>query len=215
MKTKIKNGVYLVVDPSMEQQQLFERLTAVLEQDIVAVQLWDNFPNEKVKHEIITTVCAMCNAAAVAVLINNDWQLLQHYPLDGVHFDELPATIAEIRKEINSDCIVGTTVNNNLAAVERAEVNGLDYISFCSIFPSSTSNSCELVAFDTIRKARAITAMPIFLAGGIRLDNINKLSGLDYNGVAIVSGIMKANDPAATIQQYNQLLKNRNETKYN
>lgn len=207
MKKKINNGVYLVIDPSMEQQQLFERLAAVLEQDIVAVQLWDYFPNEKVKHEIITTVCAMCKAVAVPVLINNDWELLKQYPLDGVHFDQLPAAIAAIRKEINRDCIIGITVNNDLSAVEQAEVNKLDYISFCSIFPSATSNSCELVTFDTIRKVRAITAMPVFLAGGIRLENINKLSELDYNGVAIVSGIMKADDPAAVTQQYNQLLK--------
>ncbi|RXK59922.1 thiamine phosphate synthase [Lacibacter luteus] len=207
METKINNGVYLVVDPSIEQQQLFEHLAAALEQGIAAVQLWDHFPNENAKQEIIPVVCAMCKASAVPVLINNDWQLLKMYPLDGVHFDALPEKLTSIKNEIGRNFLVGVTVNNDLSVVEQAEANKLDYISFCSIFPSSTSNSCELVSFDTIRKARAITAMPIFLAGGIRLDNISKLSELDYNGVAIVSGIMKADDPAAVTKQYNQLLK--------
>jgi thiamine-phosphate pyrophosphorylase len=94
-----------------------------------------------------------------------------------------------------------------LDVVTSAEQNNLDYISFCSVFPSSTSNSCERVTFDTIRKARTITAMPIFLAGGMRLENINKLSELDYNGVAVISGIMQAEDPAKATKQYNQLLK--------
>ncbi len=204
---KINNGVYLVIDPSMQQQQLFERLAAVLGQGIAAVQLWDHFLNENAKQEIIPVVCAMCRAAAVPVLINNDWQLLKQYPLDGVHFDVLPLNLTSIKKEVGTDFIAGVTVNNDLSVVEQAEANRLDYISFCSIFPSSTSNSCELVSFNTIRKARTITAMPIFLAGGIRLNNVSKLSELDYNGVAIVSGIMKADDPAAVTHQYNQLLK--------
>jgi thiamine-phosphate pyrophosphorylase len=207
MKQKIQNGVYLVIDPSMKQQQLFERLASVLKEQICAVQIWDHFPNKEVKQEIITSVCAMCKAASVPVLINNDWALLKQFPLDGVHFDVMPANLEEIRKEIDRDFIAGITVNNSLDVVTSAEQNNLDYISFCSVFPSSTSNSCERVTFDTIRKARTITAMPIFLAGGMRLENINKLSELDYNGVAVISGIMQAEDPAKATKQYNQLLK--------
>ncbi len=207
MKPQIQNGVYLVIDPSMKQQQLFERLAAVLKEKICAVQIWDHFPNEDVKQEIIPLVCAMCKAANVPVLINNDWALLKQFPLDGVHFDVLPANLQEIRKEIGRGFIAGITVNNSLDVVASAEQNRFDYISFCSVFPSSTSNSCERVTFDTIRNARTLTSMPIFLAGGMRLENISKLEELDFNGVAVISGIMQAEDPAQATKQYNQLLK--------
>lgn len=207
MKKKIQNGVYLVIDPSMKQQQLFERLAFVLKEKICAVQIWDHFINEEVKQEIIPSVCGMCKAVNVPVLINNEWTLLKQFPLDGVHFDILPANLEEIRKEVGRDFIAGVTVNNNLDVVVSAEENELDYISFCSVFPSSTSNSCERVTFDTIRNTRTLTSMPIFLAGGMRLENIGKLQGLDFNGVAVISGIMQAEDPAQATKQYNQLLK--------
>ena len=207
MKKKIQNGVYLVIDPSMKQQQLFERLASVLKEKICAVQIWDHFINEEVKHEIIPLVCAMCKAANVPVLINNDWILLKKYPLDGVHFDVLPANLEEIRKEVGRDFIAGVTVNNSLDVVESAGQNKLDYISFCSVFPSFTSNSCQQVTFDTIRNARTLTSMPVFLAGGMRLENISKLDELDFNGVVVISGIMQAEDPAQAAKQYNQLLK--------
>jgi thiamine-phosphate pyrophosphorylase len=207
MKKKIQNGVYLVIDPSMKQQQLFERLASVLKEKICAVQIWDHFINEEVKQEIIPSVCGMCKAVNVPVLINNEWTLLKQFPLDGVHFDVLPANLEEIRKEVGRDFIAGVTVNNSLDVVVSAEENKLDYISFCSVFPSSTSNSCERVTFDTIRQARSITSMPIFLAGGMRLENISKLQGLDFDGVAVISGIMQAEDPAQATKQYNQLLK--------
>jgi thiamine-phosphate pyrophosphorylase len=207
MKKKIQNGVYLVIDPSMKQQQLFERLASVLKEKICAVQIWDHFINEEAKQEIIPSVCGMCKAVNVPVLINNEWTLLKQFPLDGVHFDVLPANLEEIRKEVGRDFIAGVTVNNSLDVVVSAEENKLDYISFCSVFPSSTSNSCERVTFDTIRQARSITSMPIFLAGGMRLENISKLQGLDFDGVAVISGIMQAEDPAQATKQYNQLLK--------
>ena len=207
MKKKIQNGVYLVIDPSMKQQQLFERLASVLKEKICAVQIWDHFPTEEMKQEIIPSVCGMCKAADVPVLINNDWALLKQFPLDGVHFDVLPVNLEEIRKEVGRDFIAGITVNNSLEVVASAEENKLDYISFCSVFPSSTSNSCERVTFETIREARTITSVPIFLAGGMRLENISKLDELDYNGVAVISGIMQAEDPARATKQYNQLLK--------
>ncbi|ULT43210.1 hypothetical protein KRR40_06900 [Niabella defluvii] len=40
-----------------------------------------------------------------------------------------------------------------------------------------------------------MTTMPLFLAGGIKPGNMETLSGLDYSGIAIVSGIMEADNP--------------------
>ena len=73
MKKTIQNGVYLVIDPSMKQDQLFDRLASVLKEKISAVQIWDHFPNEEVKQEINTSVYALCKAANVQELINNAW----------------------------------------------------------------------------------------------------------------------------------------------
>src|SRR5690606_29793242 len=134
--------------------------------------------------------------------INNEWELIESFPLDGVHFDSIPANYDEIKKRLSNDVKIGLTCNNDLSAVEWAENNGLHYISFCSIFPSTTSNSCELVSFQTIKQAREITSMPIYLAGGIQLSSLPKLRGLDFDGVALISGIMSAVNPAETTKQY-------------
>lgn len=106
---------------------------------------------------------------------------------------------------------MGITVNNDLSLVQWANDNSFDYISFCSIFPSTTSNSCQLVKFETITKARTITQMPIFLAGGIQPENIYQLNNLDYDGVAVVSGIMSADDPFEKANKYLNELKINNE----
>lgn len=84
--------------------------------------------------------------------------------------------------------------------------NRLDYLSFCSMFPSVTANSCELVKIETVQAARAMTGMPIFLAGGITPDNLDRFSGTGMNGVAVISGIMNAEDPQHKARYYKQAL---------
>lgn len=201
---KILSGVYLVVDPSLEENILFQKLEAVLAEKIAAVQLWDNFETRPVTKNFMQRICDTCHAYDTPVLINNRWDYLTNSDLDGVHFDEPPGNMQEIRQQIGRPFITGLTCNNDLSTVVWAARNKFHYISFCSLFPSSTANSCELVQFDTIEKARKIFPRSIFLAGGITLQNISQLNGLEHNGIAVVSGIMGAGDPATAVKQYKE-----------
>jgi thiamine-phosphate pyrophosphorylase len=210
---KLTGGIYLVIDPSMEEGVLFKKLEQVLQEGIAIVQLWDNWPPAIQKERLIKAICDLCHSYQVPVFINNEWELLSSLPLDGVHFDSIPADYDKIKQRLLKDFMIGLTCNNDLSAVEWAENHSLDYISFCSIFPSVTSNSCELVSFQTIEDARKITSMPIYLAGGIQLSNLPKLKGLDFDGIALISGIMSSVDPAETTKQYLALLTNKEKQK--
>lgn len=206
---KVSGGIYLVIDPSMDENALLEKLKLVLKEGIAVVQLWDHWPFGIQKERVIMSICDLCHKYHVPVFINNEWELLKSLPLDGVHFDSIPANYDQIKQRLPKEIMVGITCNNDLSAVEWADKNNIDYISFCSIFPSSTSTSCELVSLQTIEQARKITSIPIFLAGGIQLSNLHKLEDLDFDGVALVSGIMSSINPAETARQYSTQLTNR------
>ena len=210
---KLSGGIYLVVDPSMDKSVLLGRLFEILKYDnLAAVQIWDNFPASQEKIDLVEKVCSLCHKKEVPVFVNNEWQLLNSTDADGVHFDEIPNNLNEIKAEINKECMIGITCNNDPGVIRWAEENDLDYISFCSVFPSSTSNSCDLVDFESIRGARNITAMPVYLAGGIKPENIRKLKDLDFQGVAVISGIMDSHNPLEATKKYQKELKQlRNE----
>lgn len=204
---KMKNGIYLIVDPSLNNGILIGKIKKIISEEITAIQIWDNFKTNESPIELVNEIVELCHTKNIPVLINNQWELLKKTNLDGVHFDKIPPTIFEIKRELNRSITTGITCNNDLSLVKWAEENQMDYISFCSMFPSDTANSCELVDFDTIREARKITNLPIFLAGGIRLENIEKLNELDYSGIAVVSGIMNSENPTQEIIKYIQKLK--------
>ncbi len=206
IKRNIKKGVYLVVDPSMDANLLLDKLKAALQQVIVAVQIWDNFLPDINYDHLIKNITSVCHQHNVPVLINNKWQWINDTDLDGVHFDEIPNNIISIRKHINKPIITGITCNNDLSTITWANMNQMNYVSFCSMFPSATSTSCLLVSFDTVVAARQLTSLPIFLAGGINPETISKLQQLPFDGIAVISGIMNAEKPNEAAQQYlNQL----------
>lgn len=198
----IRSGIYWVIDPATDRCKLASALRAALSDTVAAVQIWDNFENIENPIQCAAEIVAICHQHQVPVLINNRWEFLLTLALDGVHFDAIPNNYSTIKTQIGRPFMSGLTITNELQELQWAEKNQLEYISFCSVFPSTTSNSCEPVKFDSIRAARNLYTGKIFLAGGIRPDNLEKLASLDFDGIAMVSGIMHAADPAAAIQEY-------------
>ncbi|MDY3351946.1 thiamine phosphate synthase [Riemerella anatipestifer] len=204
---EIKNGIYLIVNPSMHRDTLLIKLEKIISEGIVAVQIWDNFNDNDNILDIINRIIEICHRENIPVLINNRWELLREVNIDGVHFDVQPNDIEAIRRELGRKVIMGITCNNDLEHVQWANKQKMDYISFCSIFPSSTANSCEFVRFDTVREAQKITQIPIFLAGGITPENVGELTYLNCSGIAVVSGIMDSEQPIQEIKKYKLKLK--------
>lgn len=204
---EIKKGIYLIVNPSTHHDTLLRKLEKIISEGIIAVQIWDNFNANDNILDIINKIIEICHGKNIPVLINNRWELLKEVSLDGVHFDVQPNDVEVIRWELGRKVIMGITCNNDLELVQWANERKIDYISFCSIFPSSTANSCELVRFDTVREAKKITKMPIFLAGGITPKNVGELTDLNCFGIAVVSGIMDAEKPIQEIKKYKRKLK--------
>lgn len=209
----IKGGLYLVIDPVKGLEVVLPVVEQALAGGIDLIQVWNHWSLGQSKVAFIEGICKAAHLYNVPVLINEDWQLMNHTPLDGIHFDEIPAGIEHIRQEVQRPFLCGITCGNDLQKVQWAMDSGMDYLSFCSMFPSGTANSCELVKLETVQAARKMTRMPIFLAGGITPDNINGLSSTGFDGVAVISGIMQARDPLQKTNDYKQALRQLKEKK--
>ncbi|MEK6477513.1 thiamine phosphate synthase [Catalinimonas sp. 4WD22] len=209
MEIKIKGGVYLVIDPAMDEQVLLEKVAQALEGGVQVLQIWNHWPEHFAladKKKLIEAILKISTQYHVPTLINEEWELLKHTALEGVHFDSIPENYQAIKKEIGRIFLGGITCSNDLAVIEWAERNDFDYVSFCSMFPSSSVDSCEIVRPETVRKARAITQMPLFLSGGITTANLATFKELDFNGVAVISGILSADSPKHSATAYQNAL---------
>ena len=81
------------------------------------------------------------------------------------------------------------------------------------MFPSASAGACEIVHKETVIKARQLISLPIFVAGGLTLENMNELKHAGINGIALISGIMKAENAEITAKQFKEKLESiKNET---
>lgn len=208
-KKEIKGGVYLVVDPSALNAAAIDTIRAALDSGLAAIQLWNNWKNITAKAELVMQITQLTAGYQTPVLVNEHWELLTETDADGVHFDRPTENLPLIRAAINRDFICGVTCGNDLHAVQYAIDYQLDYISFCSVFPSSSANSCEWVQPATIAAARAITNMPVFAAGGITAGNLPDILHTGIDGIAVINSIMKAADPAKVTAEFNQILQQK------
>lgn len=207
MNKEISTGIYVVVNPSMQTDHLLSQLIKIKNENIAALQIMEN-PKWKLDKSLLKAIIDIFSQTTTPVLINNQWKLCQELAFDGIHFDKLPENLVEIKQNIGRSFLKGLTLENDLSKVKSAEELGFDYISFCSLFPSKTIDNCEIVDPQTIVKCRAITSLPVFLAGGITLENFQSLKGLPFNGIAMVSSIMTAENPEQLLREFNALLKN-------
>ncbi|MDX1642675.1 MAG: thiamine phosphate synthase [Balneolaceae bacterium] len=210
---KIISGVYLVLDPSVQRNVLMDKLKEALQGGIDIIQIWNHWPDSfsaDDKEQVIDQILSISNDYNVPVLINEDWELLKDKELDGIHFDHIPDHFSKIKTEVEKDFIAGITCSNDLDVIRWADENNFDYISFCSMFPSSSVDSCEIVRLETVRKAREITELPLFVSGGITTENLPELEKLDFEGVAVISGILNSDSPRESTNEYKELLHKMN-----
>lgn len=207
-KKEINGGLYLVIDPSVPLDALLKKLSSAISSGIDLLQIWNNWPPGLNKLRFIKEISDLAVPFQIPLLINQEWTLLEQTPdLQGVHFDRFPDDLTTIRKKIGREIIIGLTCSGDLETVKRAHENRLDYISFCSMFPSGSAGSCEIVLPETVGKAREMTGLPFFISGGITPENAASLRAqIPFNGVAVISGILNADDPAARTKQYRNSL---------
>jgi thiamine-phosphate pyrophosphorylase len=204
----ITGGVYLVLDPTIDKELLIKKLSAAVKAKLQVVQIWNNWLPGADRLGLIEVIAGICHPYQIPLFINDDWRLLATCPfLDGVHFDHIPADFEIIKHTIGKPFLAGITCSGNLDAVVWADANGLNYVSFCAMFPSSSAGSCDIVMPATVRQARLITQLPFFVSGGITVENISSLKKeTPFDGVAIISGILSADDPQQKVQQYKTAL---------
>src|SRR3990172_3673086 len=78
----------------------------------------------------------------------------------------------------------------------QAEREGADYVAVGSIFPTATKPEFQLVGLDLLREVRGQIRAPLVAIGGITVDNAAQVVEAGADGVAVISAVCGAPDPA-------------------
>jgi thiamine-phosphate pyrophosphorylase len=202
-------GLYLVVDATLPEDQLLPIVQQALDGGVDIVQVWGGSRKAEELAGIGEKILSLCKRYEVLCIITDKISVCKEIDADGIHFDgyELPPlTPFAVKEQIGKDKIVGVTCGISLEKLLWAEHNGADYVSFCSIFPSTSVDTCELVPLEMIRTAKKLLSIPVFASGGITAENMNHVLEAGADGIAVVSAILKSPSPKHAAEAFKQKL---------
>ena len=124
----------------------------------------------------------------------------------GVHVGQNDLPVTESRAVMGKGKFLGVSTHN-LEQFGAAAASEADYIAVGPIFATdSKANPDPVVGTAMIQKARKLTQKPIVAIGGISLERAREVVEAGADSVAIISDVLRANDPAGRARQYLELL---------
>ena len=152
----------------------------------------------------------VCAARGMTFLVNDRADVAVLAGADGVHVGQDDLPIEHARKVVGVEKWVGVSTHN-VEQFCRAADSSADYIAFGPIFSTtSKDNPDAVVGTEMLRQVRLMTTKPIVAIGGITLERAREVVDAGADSVAVISGIMKAENPRARARQYLETLADAN-----
>ena len=200
--------LYAVTDQAwVGNQTLLEQIEDALKGGATIVQLREKKMDENSFVEEAIQVRDLCHKYNVPLIINDNVDVAIKSGADGVHVGIEDAPVAEIRKHVSADFIIGATCKT-VEQAKIAEAAGADYMGVGAVFPSPTKTNAVRITNEQLREIIASVSIPAVAIGGISYDNVCEIKGSSVSGVAVVSAIFGAED----IEKATALLKERVKT---
>ena len=197
--------LYAVTDRAwVGKQTLLEQIEDALKGGATIVQLREKKLDEAGFVAEAIQVRELCHKYNVPLIINDNVDVAIKSGADGVHVGIEDAPVAEIRRRVPADFIIGATCKT-VEQAKVAEAAGADYMGVGAVFPSPTKTNAVRITNEQLRKIIASVSIPAVAIGGIRYDNVCEIKGSSLSGVAVVSAIFGAED----IEEATTLLKER------
>lgn len=195
-------SLYLVLDPDLcggpDGMVRTARLAA--ENGVTAVQL--RAPQWKKCQWLATAseLKAVLAPFGVPLIINDQVDVALAVDAEGVHVGQDDLPVAETRRLIGPDKILGLSISD--AAELAAVPEGVDYLGIGPVYATGTKlDAAAVTGVPLFAELAAATSLPVVAIGGINADNCAPLFAAGARGIAVVSAICGQDDPiGATVR---------------
>lgn len=137
----------------------------------------------------------LCKAAGIPFILNDHPLLAVELGADGVHIGQDDGAIADVRKIVGDEMIIGRSTHS-LAQAKQALADGADYIGFGPLFPTPTKEGRPAIGLNDVREMEAEVGkhIPAFCIGGIKPENLSQVIASGAHRCVVVSHLLTAHD---------------------
>lgn len=195
MSAAWQRGLYAITDPTLTPpQHMIAQVRAALAGGAVLVQYRDKRSDAAVRRQLATALLALCRAAGVPLIINDDVDLAAALGADGIHLGRDDAALATARARLGPRALIGVSCYDDYERAAAAVAGGADYIAFGRFFASPTKPAAVQADVELLRRARRELRVPVAAIGGITAANGAALIEAGADLLAVIHGLFGQHD---------------------
>ncbi len=203
----IDYSLYLVTDrPLSRWRSTREIVEAAVAGGVSCVQLREKQCGTREFIEQARSIRSLLREKNIPLIINDRVDVALAAGADGVHLGQQDMPIDLARKISSGSLLIGISAESIDDAV-RAEQEGADYIGISPVFSTPTkTDTGPALGLTGVRAIRELVKIPLVGIGGINYHNAISVIAAGADGIAVVSAIVSAADPAAAAQQLRDMV---------
>lgn len=188
--------LHLVTDSALcGERGLLAVVEAAVRGGVSCVQLREKTLGTRAFVERARALKASLKPHGVPLIINDRVDVALACGADGIHVGQGDMAPADVRRLLPG-ALLGLSIET-LEQLEQAELEAVDYYGISPVFSTATkTDAAAAVGLEGLRVMRAHTRRPLVAIGGIAPGNAQAVMAAGADGLAVVSALCMAPDPA-------------------
>lgn len=201
--------LYLITPPSIDDLDAFAAVleAALAAGDVAALQIRLKPATDDQIAAAVRRLAPIARARDVAVILNDRPDLAVQLGCDGVHVGQGDAPVAQARRLMGTDAMIGATCHDSRHLAMEAAEAGADYVAFGAFFPTTTKETTHRPDPEILTIWQETMEIPCVAIGGITPDNAADLARAGADFVAVSAAVWgHAAGPAAAVRAFGRAL---------
>lgn len=187
--------LYLVTDSTnFKEEEFLLRVEQACDGGVTMVQLREKERCDSEYLELAIRVKEITDRYDIPLIIDDRVDIAMASDAAGVHLGQNDIPILFARKLMGKDKIIGATTKT-VEQAKKAVQEGADYLGVGAIYPTTTKVKTVITEVSILNHICNTVEIPVIAIGGLNKDNCDILKESPIHGIAVVSAIMKAEDP--------------------
>jgi thiamine-phosphate pyrophosphorylase len=198
--------LYLITPPRLDDLAAFgHTLAHALDAgDVAALQIRLKEVPDEIVSAAVDALLPIAAARGVAVILNDRPDLAASLGCDGVHVGRDDAPLAEARRIVGKDRMVGVTCHDSLHLAMEAAEGGADYVAFGAFFATTTKAAPTRAEPELLTGWQEAMLTPCVAVGGITVPTARELAAAGADFLAVSAGVWSYGEgPAAAVAAFN------------
>jgi len=198
----IIKGLYAITPDMADLNTLVHKTQLVIEGGAFMVQYRSKIQDRAVKIQQCAAILRLCREYDVPCIVNDDVEMCRILEADGVHLGENDDNIAEVRRILGEDAIIGSSCYDQLDRAKQAQKEGATYVAFGAMFPTPTKPNAPRATLELLREAKSEIEIPIVAIGGITVNNAHDVIEAGIDAIAVITSLYESNSIKETAETF-------------